>query len=129
MPRGWITVCPDPASGRRRGSVPQRSVLPKGSDRNASLAASCRFWVCCRGLCILKSELGNQETARHRNATIPLGGGLGKILRPPRSVAEKLRGNIRCWTQAKNGDHFAAVEPPEFFAKEIREFFRLLTTG
>ncbi len=49
-----------------------------------------------------------------------------EILRPPRSVAEKMYGNIQRWTKAQKGGHFAALEQPEFLAKEIREFFRPL---
>jgi pimeloyl-ACP methyl ester carboxylesterase len=49
-----------------------------------------------------------------------------EILRPPRSFAEKMYGNIQRWTKAKKGGHFAALEQPEFLATEIREFFRPL---
>jgi pimeloyl-ACP methyl ester carboxylesterase len=34
--------------------------------------------------------------------------------------------NIQRWTQASKGGHFAALEQPEFLAREIREFFRPL---
>ena len=47
-----------------------------------------------------------------------------EILRPPRSLAEKMYGNIQRWTTADRGGHFAALEQPEFLAREIREFFR-----
>ncbi|MFN0041527.1 MAG: epoxide hydrolase family protein [Burkholderiales bacterium] len=49
-----------------------------------------------------------------------------EILRPPRCFAEKMYGNIQRWTKAKKGGHFAALEQPEFLAREIREFFRPL---
>lgn len=49
-----------------------------------------------------------------------------EILHPPRSVAQRMYANIQRWTRAPRGGHFAALEQPEFLAKEIREFFRLL---
>ncbi len=49
-----------------------------------------------------------------------------EILRPPRSVAERTYGDIRRWTVADRGGHFAAMEQPELLAREIREFFRPL---
>lgn len=47
-----------------------------------------------------------------------------EILRPPRSVAEKMYGNIQRWTTAERGGHFAALEQPQMLAQEIREFYR-----
>ncbi|HUF19792.1 MAG TPA: epoxide hydrolase [Burkholderiales bacterium] len=49
-----------------------------------------------------------------------------EILRPPRSVAERMYSDIRRWTRADKGGHFAALEQPEVLAHEIREFFREL---
>lgn len=49
-----------------------------------------------------------------------------EILRPPRSLAEKMYSNIRRWTRMPKGGHFAALEQPELLAQEIREFFRPL---
>jgi microsomal epoxide hydrolase len=49
-----------------------------------------------------------------------------EILRPPRSVAERMYTNIQRWTVMQKGGHFAALEQPEALAKEIREFFRPL---
>jgi microsomal epoxide hydrolase len=46
-----------------------------------------------------------------------------EILRPPRSVAERVY-NIRHWSVKPKGGHFAALEQPEILAEEIREFFR-----
>ncbi len=48
-----------------------------------------------------------------------------EILRPPRSVAEKVY-NIQRWTKMDRGGHFAALEQPEALAREVREFFRPL---
>jgi pimeloyl-ACP methyl ester carboxylesterase len=47
-----------------------------------------------------------------------------EILRPPRSVAERMYADIRRWTVAERGGHFAALEQPQVLAREIREFFR-----
>ena len=49
-----------------------------------------------------------------------------EILRPPRSVAERVYTDIRRWTVSTRGGHFAALEQPEVLAREIREFFRPL---
>jgi len=46
-----------------------------------------------------------------------------EILRPPRSVAEKVY-NIQRWSVKQQGGHFAALEQPEVLADEIRAFFR-----
>lgn len=46
-----------------------------------------------------------------------------EILRPPRSVAERMY-NIQRWSVKKKGGHFAALEQPEALANEIRAFFR-----
>ena len=47
-----------------------------------------------------------------------------EILRPPRSVAQRLYTDIRRWTKAPKGGHFAALEQPQFLAQEVREFYR-----
>jgi microsomal epoxide hydrolase len=49
-----------------------------------------------------------------------------EILRPPRSVAERVYMNIRRWTTMERGGHFAAMEQAAALAHEIREFFRPL---
>lgn len=49
-----------------------------------------------------------------------------EILRPPRSIAQKMFGDIQRWTRAPRGGHFAALEQPELLVREIREFFRPL---
>jgi microsomal epoxide hydrolase len=49
-----------------------------------------------------------------------------EILRPPRSVAERMYANIQRWTPMRKGGHFAAMEQPEALAEEVRAFFRPL---
>jgi len=49
-----------------------------------------------------------------------------EILRPPRSVAERMYTDIRRWTTMPKGGHFAALEQPEALVKDIRAFFRPL---
>lgn len=49
-----------------------------------------------------------------------------EILHPPRSLAERVYGDIRRWTRMPSGGHFAALEEPEALAAEIRAFFRPL---
>ena len=49
-----------------------------------------------------------------------------EIIRPPRSIAERIFTNIQRWTVMEKGGHFAAMEQPDALAREIREFFRPL---
>ena len=49
-----------------------------------------------------------------------------EILRPPRSVAQRVYTDIRRWSVMSKGGHFAALEQPAVLAGEIREFFRPL---
>lgn len=47
-----------------------------------------------------------------------------EILKPPRSLAERMYTDIRRWTVMERGGHFAALEQPEALAGEIVAFFR-----
>jgi pimeloyl-ACP methyl ester carboxylesterase len=49
-----------------------------------------------------------------------------EILRPPRSMAERMYTDIRRWAVMPKGGHFAALEQPMVLAEEIRAFFRPL---
>ena len=49
-----------------------------------------------------------------------------EMLRPPKSLAERIYSDIRRWTVMPRGGHFAAMEQPKALAAEIREFFRPL---
>ena len=49
-----------------------------------------------------------------------------EILRPPRSLAERVYTDIRRWSVMPRGGHFAALEQPEALAGEIQAFFRPL---
>ncbi len=49
-----------------------------------------------------------------------------EILRPPRSVAERMYTNIQRWTTMERGGHFAALEQPAALADDVRAFFRAL---
>jgi pimeloyl-ACP methyl ester carboxylesterase len=44
---------------------------------------------------------------------------------PPRSFAERTL-NVRRWTEMPRGGHFAALEEPELFARDVTAFFREL---
>jgi pimeloyl-ACP methyl ester carboxylesterase len=46
----------------------------------------------------------------------------GEITRPPRDWAER-RYNITYWAEMPRGGHFAAMEVPELFAADVRQFF------
>ncbi len=49
-----------------------------------------------------------------------------EILRPPRSLAQRVYTDIRRWSVMPAGGHFAAMEQPEPLAEEVRAFFRPL---
>lgn len=49
-----------------------------------------------------------------------------EILKPPRSLAQRSYRRIVRWTEATKGGHFAALEQPEFLAREIRASFACL---
>jgi microsomal epoxide hydrolase len=49
-----------------------------------------------------------------------------EILRPPRSIAARVYTDLRRWTVAPRGGHFAALEQPDVLLEEIRAFFRPL---
>jgi microsomal epoxide hydrolase len=46
-----------------------------------------------------------------------------EMLRPPRSMAERMFRDIRRWSVMAKGGHFAAMEQPDALARELREFF------
>ncbi len=46
-----------------------------------------------------------------------------EILRPPRSVAQRMYTDIRRWTTMPRGGHFAALEQPELLAEDVIAFF------
>jgi pimeloyl-ACP methyl ester carboxylesterase len=52
-----------------------------------------------------------------------------EILRPPRSMAQRVYTDIRRWSVMPRGGHFAALEQPAALADEIRAFFRPLRAG
>jgi microsomal epoxide hydrolase len=49
-----------------------------------------------------------------------------EILRPPRSLAQRVFTDIRRWSEMPRGGHFAAMEQPQALAEEIRAFYRPL---
>ena len=44
---------------------------------------------------------------------------------PPRAFAERTL-NVQRWTEMPRGGHFAALEEPELYARDVVEFFRSL---
>jgi microsomal epoxide hydrolase len=46
-----------------------------------------------------------------------------ELLRPPRAWVEA-HYDLRHWTEMPRGGHFAAMEQPELFARDVRAFFR-----
>ncbi len=49
-----------------------------------------------------------------------------EILRPPRSVVERVYTDLRRWTPMARGGHFAAMEQPEALTEDILAFLRPL---
>jgi pimeloyl-ACP methyl ester carboxylesterase len=49
-----------------------------------------------------------------------------EILKPPRSIAERVFKDIRRWSVMEKGGHFAALEQPQALAREVCAFFREL---
>ena len=49
-----------------------------------------------------------------------------EILRPPRSLAERVYTDVRRWTVMERGGHFAAMEQPEALARDVLELLRPL---
>jgi pimeloyl-ACP methyl ester carboxylesterase len=47
-----------------------------------------------------------------------------EMLKPPRSLAERVYTDLRRWAVMPRGGHFAAMEQPDLLAAEIRAFFR-----
>ncbi|RVU17792.1 epoxide hydrolase family protein [Methylobacterium oryzihabitans] len=68
----------------------------------------------------------------HRGWPIPDGGTIdvptahaafpAEMVRPPRSLAEKVFTDIRRWTVMPKGGHFAALEQPELLAQDLTAF-------
>jgi len=50
----------------------------------------------------------------------------GEVTRTPRAWAER-RYNITRWTEHPRGGHFAAMQVPDVFVEEVREFFRTVS--
>jgi microsomal epoxide hydrolase len=46
-----------------------------------------------------------------------------EIIRPPRRWAEA-HYNVKQWSVAESGGHFAALEEPEALVEDVRRFFR-----
>jgi microsomal epoxide hydrolase len=113
---GWTDHDGDPA-----GAVP----------RDAMLANITLYWVTGA----IGSSFWPYYARMHRPWPIPegkIGVPTGyvefprEILRPPRSLAERVYSDLRRWTKMARGGHFAALEQPAALAHEVREFFRPL---
>ena len=65
-----------------------------------------------------------RPVAHRRHSQVPVGYCQfpKEIIRPPRSVAERVYTDIRRWTVMQRGGHFAAMEQTD----EVRQFFRSL---
>jgi microsomal epoxide hydrolase len=52
----------------------------------------------------------------------------GEVTRTPRSWAEH-RYHITHWVEQPRGGHFAAMQVPDLFVADVREFFRTVRAG
>lgn len=50
----------------------------------------------------------------------------GEMFRPPRAWADRCF-NVTRWTNPPRGGHFAAMEVPDLFVREVRDFFATVT--
>ncbi|MGE4048157.1 MAG: epoxide hydrolase family protein [Acetobacteraceae bacterium] len=101
-------------------------------DRDRMLANICLYWFTGA----IGSSFWPYYARMHGPWPIPRGGTVDvpmgyaafpkEIIRPPRSVAEKMYPDIRRWTEMKRGGHFAALEQPAALAEDIQAFFRPL---
>ncbi len=100
-------------------------------SRDAMLANITLYWVTGA----IGSSFWPYYARMHRPRPIPEGriavpAGYAEfrreILRPPRSLAERVYSDLRRWTKLERGGHFAALEQPAALAHEIREFFQPL---
>ncbi|MGE0699398.1 MAG: epoxide hydrolase family protein [Hyphomicrobiaceae bacterium] len=101
-------------------------------DRDAMLTNITLYWATGA----IGSSFWPYYARMHTHWPIPEGGQITvptgyvefpkEIVRPPRSIAEKVYTDIRRWTACPKGGHFAALEQPEVLAHEIREHFRPL---
>ena len=104
-------------------------------SREAMLANITLYWATGA----IGSSFWPYVTRLHRPWPVPEGATIAvptgylafprEIVRPPRSLAQKVYTDIRRWTVAARGGHFAALEQPELMAQDIREFFRPMRAG
>ncbi|MFT3955709.1 MAG: epoxide hydrolase [Piscinibacter sp.] len=101
-------------------------------DRDHLLADISLYWFSGA----IGSSFWPYYTRWHGDWPIPAGGTVNvpmgycefpaEIVRPPRSLAERMFGDIRRWSVMPRGGHFAAMEQPQALAEEIRAFYRPL---
>jgi pimeloyl-ACP methyl ester carboxylesterase len=101
-------------------------------NRDRMLGDICLYWFTGA----IGSSFWPYYARMHGSLQIPTGGKVEvpmgyaafpkEIIRPPRSVANRMFANIQRWTEMSKGGHFAAMEQPEALAGEIQAFFRPL---
>ena len=76
----------------------------------------------------MRARMGRGRSPEGKTVDVPTGyvAFPKEILRPPRSIAQRMYTDIRRWTVMPKGGHFAALEQPEALVREVREFFRPL---
>jgi microsomal epoxide hydrolase len=70
-------------------------------------------------------EFGSRVPSTHISVPTGVANFPAEVAKPQReNVAERF--NLVHWTELPRGGHFAAMEEPEFFAQDVRTFFRLI---
>lgn len=105
-------------------------VIERAVPRDRMLANICLYWFTGA----TGSSFHPYYARLRRRWPIPPGGTISvpmghavfptEMVRPPRSLAEKVYTDIRRWTVMPRGGHFAALEQPEMLAEDIFAFVR-----
>ncbi|MFI5929115.1 epoxide hydrolase family protein [Micromonospora sp. NPDC051543] len=72
--------------------------------------------------------IANPPSLRHQAIPVPLGVAVfpHDMFQPVRRFADRDFGNIVHWSEFDRGGHFAAMEEPDLFVADVREFTRAL---
>jgi microsomal epoxide hydrolase len=98
-------------------------------DRDQMLTNVMLYWL--TGTARSSADLYRDDVASWEETTIfdlPMGLALfaKEIGQPIRAWAERENTNIIHWSEFDRGGHFAAMEEPDLFVQDVRDFFRLV---
>lgn len=86
------------------------------------------YWLPAAGASSARLYWESFAVRNSEAVTVPMGAAIfpKEIFRPSRRWAERRFTDIRHWTEAERGGHFAALEQPDAFVADVRAFFRLV---